>query len=290
MVTNYATIVKVRSETGHRPEKEYKELLGTGDGSATVFDLGFITRDKKHYLVSRDQAGTVSTADLDVYVNDVLQATSAYTIDEDEGTITFTSAPGDGLSVKATYWHSYISDDEIEDECIAWAMDFINLVTGASYYTAGDAYESQTDVWDGDGNTASFRLSKGRIIAVSSYDIDDVTTGLTENTDYYLYPEARRIVFETPPANDHKNVSITYTYGIPITSTVQELATILASIKALSLTMGRTGMTGNVESTMNKRRSYKDSTRYKSQLNELYNRAEYLFTYLGVKIQVDGIA
>ncbi|MHA1330682.1 MAG: DUF2460 domain-containing protein [Candidatus Hodarchaeales archaeon] len=289
MVSDYTTITKVRSETGHRPEKEYKEEIGTGDGSTTEFDLGFISRDKRHYLVSRDQAGSVSSADLDVYVDDVKQSTSSYSIDADEGTIIFDSAPNNGTTIKATYWHSYISDDEIENQCIAWAMDFINRVTQTSYYTDGDSYESTTDTWDGDGNTTSFRLSKGRIIAVTSYNIDGTTSGLTENTDYYLYPKQRRIVFETPPANDHRNVSITYTYGTPINGTVQELATILASIKALSLTMGRTGLTGSVDSTRSSRRSYKSTTRYRSQLNELYSRAEYLFTYLGCKIEVSGI-
>jgi len=290
MVSDYTTIRRVRAETGLRPTREWRDPIGTGDGTTTVFELNFAGQDKYHYVVSRDQAGSVSEADVDVYLNNstTREDDANYTLDEEEGTITFTSAPANGHAVHCTYWHSPISDDEIENECIPWAMDYIDRVTNQQFYTDGDSYSSQTDVWDGDGVTDSFRLSRGRIIEVTSYNIDGTTSGLTEDDDYYLYPKQHRIVFETPPANDKRNVQITYTYGTPINETVKELATILASIKAISMVICRTGQTGVVTGT-GAQRSYRDSNRFVTQTKLLYERAELLFKQLGCKVQVSVI-
>jgi len=289
MVTSYATIAKVRSQVGLRPEREWREDIGDGDGTKVLYELGYAGVKKKHYVVSRDQLGTVAIADVDVYLNDsTTRESSGYTLDETEGTITFTSAPTDGYNVQCTYWHSLLSDDEIEDECIPWAMDQIDMITNQSYYTSGDTYETTTDTWDGDGETDSFRLSKGRITAVNSYTIDSATTGFTENTDYYLYPKAHRIVFETPPSNDRKNVSITYSYGTEINETVKELATCLAALKAIRLSVGRTGLTGLVTGTGAKR-GYKDSNRFVTQTKLLQESIARNFQYLGCKINIDSI-
>lgn len=167
-------------------------------------------------------------------------------------------------------------------------MDKIDEVTGQSYYTSGDTMLTQTDYFDGDGQTNSFRVSKGRIYSLNSYDIDDVTTGLTENTDYYLYPRKHRIVFETPPANDRKNVSITYSYGTLISETVKRLATCIAAKQAISLSVGRTGITGAATGT-GSARSYKDSNRFVTQTKLLNEEIKELFSHLGCKVNVDSV-
>ena len=292
-VTNYTTIRKVRAEAGLRPEREWREQLSDSDGAdgtEVLFDMGFAGRDKRHYVVSRDQLGTVAEADVDVYLNDstTRETSTNYALDEEEGSIAFTSAPTITYPVHCTYWHSLISDDEIEDESIPYAMALIDNITNQAYYTAGDTYLSHTDYWDGDGETVSFRLSKGRIIAVSSYTIDGATTGFTEDTDYYLYPRKHRIVFETPPSYDRKNVSITYTYATLITETVKRLATCIAAKHAISLSVGRSGLTGVTTGT-GSRRSYKDSNRFVTQTKLLNEEIEYLFSKLGCKVNVDSV-
>lgn len=289
-VTSYTTIKRVRAEAGLRPEKELREDLGDGDGSQVLFDLGYAGRDKRDWVVSRDQLGSVSDADVDVFLNDstTREADANYTLDAEEGTITFASAPTSGHNVECTYWHSLIGDDEIEDDCIPYAMDKIDEKTYQSYYTTGDTLETYTDTWDGDGDTRSFRLSRGRISAVNSYTIDSVTTGYTENTDYYLYPREHRIVFESPPSNDRKNVSITYSYGTPISETVKRLATCIAAKTAISLSVGRMGVTGAATGT-GSRRGYKDANRFVTQTKLLNEQIELIFKSLGCKVRVEAI-
>ncbi len=290
-VSSYTTIAKIRSEIGQRGEREWKEDIGDGDGSETVFELGFVGIEKKSYVVSRDQLGTVTDADVDVYLNDsgTREADANYTLDKTEGTITFGSAPTDSFNIQCTYWHSLISDDEIEDECIVFAMDYIKQVCNQEFYTNSDTLSTETDTWDGDGVNVHFRVSMGRITAVNSYDVDDVTSGLTEGTNYWLKPKAHIVQFDSPPSKGVNNVSITYSYGTPINATVQELATVLASIKAISLLIGRTGLTGAKTGTGSKR-SFKDSNRFVTQTKLLYERAEKLFKRVGLKIEVAFIA
>jgi len=67
-----------------------KENVGTGDGATKVFSV-----DETPVMY-----GTVS-----VYVNDVLQGAATYTLDYEAGTVTFDTAPGNGLSVAVSYTH-----------------------------------------------------------------------------------------------------------------------------------------------------------------------------------------
>jgi len=286
-VTNYTTIKRVRSLTGAKPIREWREKIGTGDGSTTVFDLGFAGGEKKHWVVSRDQLGSVGDEDVDVYLNNstTREDEANYTLDAEEGTITFAVAPTDGHVIHCTYWHSPLADSEITDICIPYAMDFIDRETDMSFYTDGDTYETQTDYFDGDGHTEEFYLSRHKVIAVTSYSVDGITSGYTENVDYFLYPKSNRIAFKTAPSNDRKNVMVTYTYGVPINATVQELADSLAGIKAIALMIGRTGKSGITTGTGSKR-GYKDSNRFVTQTKLCYERINYNFKKLGVKVKV----
>lgn len=289
-VSAYTSILKIRSEAGLRPEMEWREELEQGDGSRVVFDLGYVGRDKRDWVVSRDQLGSVAEIDVDVFLNDsaTREADANYTLDEEEGIITFATAPTSGHNVHCTYWHSLIGDAEITNDCIPYAMDLIDNETGQSFYTGSDTLETYTEYWDGDSEQTSFRLSRGRITAVDSYIIDTATTGYTENTDYYLYPREHRIVFETPPSSDHKNVSITYSYGTPINETVKKLATYIAAKAAIKMSVGRMGLTGATTGT-GSRRGYKDSNRFVTQIKLINEEILMMFRKLGCKIRVEKI-
>jgi hypothetical protein len=287
-VTNYTTIKRVRKEaSGAKPSREWREKIGVGTGSKLVFDLGFAGGEKQHFVTSRDELGSVGEDDVDVFLNDstTREASSNYTLDEVEGTITFNTPPTDAYNVHCTYWHNVISDEEISTICIPYAMDMIDRETDMSFYTDGDSYESETDNFDGDGVREEFYLSKHKVIAVTSYSIDAITSGLTENTDYYLYPKSNRIAFETPPANDRKNVQVTYTYGVPINQTVKDLADAIAAIKAISIITSRSGKTGKTTGTGSKR-GYRDSNRPVTKTKLLRERIDDNFKRLGVKVKV----
>lgn len=287
-LTNYATIKQIRSESGFKPQRMYRDPVGKGDGSRLEFALNYSGGAKHDVVVSRDQLGSVGDADVDVYLGAASftrEDDANYTLDPEEGTITFNSAPNVNVQVFVTYWHSVISDDEIE-ECITWADDYINRETYQSFYTGGDTKDTYNDIFDGDGINKEFRLSRGRIFSLDSYDIDGTTSGLTQNEDYYLYPEENRIVLQNAPANDKRNVSFTYSYGVPINATVQELARIIAAMKAIGLGVNRTGKTG-VATGKGSKRSFRESNRPVTSTKLLRERAEMNFKSIGYKVRVD---
>ena len=200
-------------------------------------------------------------------------------------TITFDVAPTNAYAVHCTYWHSLLSDDELAS-AILWSMDTINRITNQSFYTGLESKDSQTDRFDGDGYKTEFRLSKGRIVALTSYSIDGITSGYVEDEDYYLYPESNRIAFESAPTLDRRNISVTYTYGIELNLSITELSVDLASIKGISLAIGRTGKTG-LATGKGSKKSYRDSNRWVSQTKLLKERVEETFSFIGYKQIVD---
>jgi len=75
-------------------------LIGTGDNATKTFQLRKIYTDSvaadEYRVITKPVSGTVLAA-----VNEI--TTTAFTVDTTTGLITFTSAPGDGLSVKAGF-------------------------------------------------------------------------------------------------------------------------------------------------------------------------------------------
>ena len=66
----------------------------TGDGSTKIFDLDY-------------NPLPASTNDFEVYINNTLQSTGNYTYDSSSGVITFTTAPGNNLTIKILFFATY---------------------------------------------------------------------------------------------------------------------------------------------------------------------------------------
>jgi len=76
------------------------QLIGTGNASATTFQV-----TKKYIQGSQSRTRTILklvSGTMKVALNDVLQS-SGYTVNYNTGIITFSSAPGNGVTVKAGY-------------------------------------------------------------------------------------------------------------------------------------------------------------------------------------------
>lgn len=77
------------------------QIIGTGNGSATVFQLiktyasGSVTETR---IITKPVAGTVN-----MYLGGVLQSGSAYAVNTTTGQVTFTAAPGNGVQITADF-------------------------------------------------------------------------------------------------------------------------------------------------------------------------------------------
>lgn len=288
MVTQYTTIKKVRELTGLMPRKVVKELITKANGVDTEF---YIADGRK--FVTRDFTLNVGSDDIYVYFNNdtTPQATSSYTVSAEEGKITFNSAPALDTYIYVTYWYSKISDSQIND-AINLAMEYIDEITGKTWYTAGDTLPTYTDKFDGNGKKRKFFFTKKPVNSISSITVDGSTT-YTEGSDYYLYPSSSRafyIVFKNPPNNDYKNIIITYSYGELINELIKEYAAIWASIYVLERFLGVKGSTGTqIPRTSEKEPQYRGSTRLIAQLKLLKQQEEWLSKRLDKNLKVSII-
>ncbi len=241
-LTAYTTIKKTRRAAGVNIKKERKEPIGAGDGDTVTFQVRY------PMICSKDYAGSPDSTDIYVYLDnsDTPEDSGNYSIDAEAGEITFNSAPAAADVVETTYWHSTVSDDDI-DEAISLADKDINDTTYRSFYDISDTKLQWTQKWNGTGKRRTFFFEYLPLTSVQSLTVDG-NAGYVEDTDYYLYPrsaEAHWIEFESAPTNDKKNISITYDYGEAITDVVTRLSTILAAEKIVLDEMARRGTSGS---------------------------------------------
>ena len=92
---------RLRLLIADRPRVILQEIIGTGDGSETLFLLQMapVVAESETITVN----GTVQTRDTD------------YTLDNGVGLVTFTAAPAAGAELKATYRWTTFSDEELQD-------------------------------------------------------------------------------------------------------------------------------------------------------------------------------
>ena len=168
VLTQYTTIQRVRRAAGVDKNKVRKENVGTGDGTTTVFTV----RNPK--IVSDDYGGTPVSADVKIYLDnsDTPENSTNYTIDAETGEVTFNAAPTAGFKVEATYWHSMISDDDIE-ELIDFADLDINEKTSRSFYSGADTKLQHTQYWDGDSITKTFFFDLMPLFSVQSITVNN---------------------------------------------------------------------------------------------------------------------
>lgn len=96
--------------------------IGTGNGSTTTFQLvrtmGVSGGEFNEPIIAPNVVS-------DVYVNGVVVSPGDYSVNYGTGVITFTSAPGSGLAVTATFTYYFVvrfSDDSQEFENFAWQL------------------------------------------------------------------------------------------------------------------------------------------------------------------------
>jgi len=282
-LTAYTTIKRVRKAAGVDLKQERKENVDTGDGTTVVFHI----RHPK--ICSKDYAGSPAEDDIYIYLDNsnTPELSSAYSIDVDIGEITMNSAPDSGVKVEVTYWHSTISDDDIE-ELIALADLQINQDTARSFYSLSDTKLQQTQYWDGNGRKKRFFFEKLALFSVQSISVDG-RTNMVEDTDYYLYPksaEAHWIEFETPPTFDNKNIAITYEYGLALDDLVTRLSTNLAAQEAVTMELARRGTTGAEVITTGAGKIRGSTNRYINTLKMLMLKEKKYWELVGNRLKI----
>lgn len=282
----YTTIQRVRKAAGVDIKRESKQNLGTGDGNKTTFSVRYPK------ICSRDYAGSPASDDIFIYLDNSITPESSgnYTIDAENGDVIFNTAPGSGQKAEATYWHSTLSDDDI-DELIAIADLVINRETSRSFYTVSDTKLQHTQYWDGNGRRKKFMFEKLALFAIQSISVDGVTS-YVEDTDYYLYPtsaEAYWIEFEVSPSSDNKNIFITYDYGLALDDIVTRLSTNLAAQEAVNMEMARRGTSGSEVTTTKGGKIRGSTNRFINTLKMLQVKEKAYWALIGSRIHVRRI-
>lgn len=200
----YTSIRAVRRITGKRPKREVTYAIGTTDGVGKIFYI------KHRFLADGNGDEIIDSNDITVYVNGT--SVTIADINTFTGAITLADVPLTDLAVTADFfWHDYDDSEIIED--IEHFSRLIEHETGTKFYPGNQT----TEKVNGTGTQKRFFFGKGKpITEIVSYSIDEVTTGLVLNTDYFLYPDDDRaffIEFISPPLWGHKNVQLTYKYG-----------------------------------------------------------------------------
>jgi hypothetical protein len=226
----YSTNAAVRRKAGALSKVERGiGLKGTADGVNKTFYI------PQAFLGDTNGDGSVTTADITVYDDGTSVAVTS--IDIDINQVVLTAAPAAASVMTADYiWHT-IKESEITT-AIANADARIDRATGYK----GSAANVYTQYWNGDGENRVFHFDHRPVTAINSYDIDGVTSGLTELTHYWLQPVPTRafwIEFLSAPTTDHQNVKIVYQYG-EVDTVVAQLSMYMAAVEILedNLTMG----------------------------------------------------
>lgn len=202
---SFVSIRDVRKSCGHISNFNRGVKIGTGDASNKKFYIS-----KGNYIVDGDGDGIISLGnDIVVYV-DGTEVTIDYIIPE-RAIVVLATAPASNRVVTCDYFSSDIADSEILYE-IELEQKALETETHTKY-TRDNSY---TQYWNGDGESTLLFFERLPVYSIVSYNIDDVTSGLTENTDYWLYPRDNyydSMELLTPPVTGRKNIQITYLYG-----------------------------------------------------------------------------
>ena len=211
--------LRIDVETNLRIDAEF---VGTGDGSDTTFDLD----------------NTPVSGSLQLYVNNVLQVeTTDYSLST--ATITFVTAPGNGLPITASYDKTASSntfasyEDSLIEALIDAATKKAEEYTGRAFiqrsiteYHTGEGYafwlnkqpvdsvtsvvkEINEAVGTGDGSTVAFTLKEVPTSDSLTVYIDGVQQTVT--TDYTL--SGAVVTFVSAPSADEK-ITAVYTHTI----------------------------------------------------------------------------
>ncbi len=121
---------------------------------------------------------------------------------------------------------------EVSDAQILEAMNIAQAQVDKIIRGNNTGSVSKTDTIDGDGETREYEFEASDVTSITSVTVDGAS--LTETTHYHLYKYPNsdyywKIVFETPPINDFRNIVIVYDHGQSSDYLVNHLSNLLAS-------------------------------------------------------------
>jgi len=217
------------------------EAAGTGDGSETVFSL------------DNDNLISASTA---VYTDGSVVTSSAYTIDLDDGKVTFNTAPLADEVVTVDYNFS-----DYKDSWVSTILDQANgelLNATGRLFTATTGSVEQLDVEEGQ---TVFHLKHYPITAITELAVNTASS-VTDTASYQVLTEGLggdfivdtdssqiRFIDNLPPTGEWR-VKATYNHGYTtIPSQAEELELLMATRKMVNSNVYKTIIKGRDGST-----------------------------------------
>jgi hypothetical protein len=222
------------------------ESVGTGDATVKSFSLdndNVVDNSETIYL-----SGTAKVRDID------------YTINNDKGTIEFSSAPIQNAAITAKYKYFPdtvdLTNDDIEDfitqadaEIENWTGKKYTDSNSATEYFSGRAEKIQATDSVPEGQFFSETEEDKYVLMLSNYPIQTITSlqflkddgtvddTLVENTDFQFwdYGKVQLITSSIPTGRGKKKVKIVYTHGYSsVPAIVKRLSAVMASIIAFT--------------------------------------------------------
>jgi len=228
-MANYITSQDIWKQLGKDAYTKVRtEIVGTGDGSTTVFDL-----DHDNIISASETIYTGGTA-----------VTSGVSINYDEGKITFSSAPISGSEITADYNYADLEDSAVQD-IINQAEDELEYLTGRTFIKTTNSTE-YLDVYT---SQSTFYLKNYPILSIN-YLSSNTASSLADapawvsrteglGNDYLLYSDEGKIQFiDNLPLAGEKRIKINYDYGYEtVPDIVKELTILLATRKMVNSTI-----------------------------------------------------
>ena len=205
--------------------KVRSEVVGTGDGSTSIFEL--------------DHDNNISGSNT-IYTDGSSISSSDYSLDLDDGTLTFVSAPNSGSVITSDYDYADATD--------SWMTELLNQANEELTNSTGRTFDQTTN------STEYIDVrSKQTIFYTKNYPVINLTT--TTNTtsdltspagwysvsegignDYLLDEEYGKIEFiDNKPLSGRNRVKVVYDYGFATTpSLAKELELLMATRKLVN--------------------------------------------------------
>jgi len=209
--------------------KVRSEIVGTGDASTTVFSL--------------DHDNLISGSNT-IYTDSTVVSTGSYSINLDDGKITFSSAPASGSVITADYDYADIPDSWIQ-EILKQADDELERITGRTF-TSSTNYTEYLDVEE---SQSTFYLKNYPIIKINYVSANTASSvadtpawsASTEGlgNDFIVDSDSGRIRYiDNLPSKGERRLKVNYDYGYStIPETIKELAILLAIRKMVNSTI-----------------------------------------------------
>ncbi|DBA34690.1 TPA_asm: hypothetical protein vir519_00025 [Caudoviricetes sp. vir519] len=218
-------------------QKVIREVVGKGDNQALLFFLQI--EGQRTYK----EGVQIIEDSLNVYLNDI--ETEAYTADLEEGSITFTQAPGTDVPITASFQISLIKqvDDERIAELITDSLAFIEQQTGYRFQET-DVIESVDEFsipitsryGKGYAPAYHYTVENTPLLAITSVVIDGIEIS---DENYRIedakFPDTIHLLEDTERTFSDGNAVITYSFGYDIAATHDRVLMIAQQARQLCI-------------------------------------------------------